>query len=80
MNMLKYISADDEIRVIPDLRQRAINDKNSETTVAREESKAEGATEKAIKTILFMLSDEIPVNTINIPASVEEIQELQASR
>ena len=42
METLKYISSDDEIRAISDLRQRTINDKNSELTVAREEGLAEG--------------------------------------
>jgi predicted transposase/invertase (TIGR01784 family) len=42
MEALKYISADDEVRAIADLRQKTINDYNSEMTVAREEGKEEG--------------------------------------
>jgi predicted transposase/invertase (TIGR01784 family) len=45
METLKYISADDEIRAISDLRQKTINDRNSEMTVAREEGLAEGREE-----------------------------------
>ncbi|MDR2463992.1 MAG: hypothetical protein LBD36_00005, partial [Holosporales bacterium] len=42
MEALKYISADDEVRAIADLRQKTINDFNSEMTVAREEGLEEG--------------------------------------
>jgi predicted transposase/invertase (TIGR01784 family) len=45
METLKYISADPETRAIADLRQKTINDYNSEKTVAREEGKAEGKAE-----------------------------------
>jgi predicted transposase/invertase (TIGR01784 family) len=45
METLKYISADPEIRALYDLRQKTINDHNSEVTVAREEGKAEGREE-----------------------------------
>ena len=45
MDTLKYISADDEMRAISDLRQITINDHNSEITVAREEGKSEGRAE-----------------------------------
>lgn len=45
MDTLKYISADDQIRSIADLRQKTINDYNSELTVAKEEGKAEGKAE-----------------------------------
>jgi predicted transposase/invertase (TIGR01784 family) len=45
METLKYISADPETRAIADLRQKTINDRNSEMTVAREEGKAEGIEE-----------------------------------
>jgi flagellar biosynthesis/type III secretory pathway protein FliH len=42
METLKYISADDDVRAIADLRQKTINDYNSEMTVAREEGLEEG--------------------------------------
>ncbi|MDR1551545.1 MAG: Rpn family recombination-promoting nuclease/putative transposase [Holosporaceae bacterium] len=42
METLKYISADDEIRTLADLRQKTINDRNSEMTVAREAGREEG--------------------------------------
>jgi predicted transposase/invertase (TIGR01784 family) len=42
METLKYISADPETRAIADLRQKTINDHNSEITVAREEGIAIG--------------------------------------
>ncbi|MDR2780963.1 MAG: Rpn family recombination-promoting nuclease/putative transposase, partial [Holosporaceae bacterium] len=45
METLKYISADDEARAIANLRQKTINDHNSELTVAREESREEGREE-----------------------------------
>ena len=42
MDTLKYISSDDEVREIADLREKTLSDKNSEMTVAREEGLAEG--------------------------------------
>lgn len=39
METLKYISTDPETRAIADLRQKTINDKNSEITVARDEER-----------------------------------------
>lgn len=48
MDTLKYISADDEIREIADLREKTQSDKNSELTVAREEGIEEGI-EKGIE-------------------------------
>jgi hypothetical protein len=42
MDTLMYISSDDEVRAMADLRQKTINDYNSEMTVAREEGLAEG--------------------------------------
>ncbi|MDR0753522.1 MAG: Rpn family recombination-promoting nuclease/putative transposase [Holosporaceae bacterium] len=42
METLKYISADDDVRAIADLRQRTISDHNSELTIAREEGREEG--------------------------------------
>ena len=42
MDTLKYMSADDDAWAIADLRQRTINDKNSEITVARNEGVIEG--------------------------------------
>jgi predicted transposase/invertase (TIGR01784 family) len=49
METLKYISADPETRAIADLRQKTINDHNSEITVAREEGKAEERRTLALK-------------------------------
>ncbi|MDR2067709.1 MAG: Rpn family recombination-promoting nuclease/putative transposase [Holosporaceae bacterium] len=45
METLKSISADPETRALADIRQKTINDHNSEITVAREEAKAEGKAE-----------------------------------
>ena len=42
MDTLKYISSDDEVRAIADLRERTLSDKNSELTVAREQGLEEG--------------------------------------
>jgi predicted transposase/invertase (TIGR01784 family) len=74
METLKYISADPETRAIADLRQKTINDRNSEITVAREEGKAEGKRETA----LTMLKDGMLTCTISkyTGLSVEEIESL----
>jgi predicted transposase/invertase (TIGR01784 family) len=45
METLKYISADDEVRAMADLRRRTINDRNSELTVAKQMGKEEGLAE-----------------------------------
>jgi hypothetical protein len=45
METLKYISSDDETRAIANLRQKTINDHNSEITVAKEEGREEGREE-----------------------------------
>jgi predicted transposase/invertase (TIGR01784 family) len=81
MDTLKYISTDDEVRSIADLRQRTINDKNSELSVAKnegieigekrgirkgkKEGKKEGITIKARETAMAMLKDGISIETIN---------------
>jgi predicted transposase/invertase (TIGR01784 family) len=49
METLKYISADDEVRAIADLRRRTINDRNSELTVAKQMGKEEGLAEGEAK-------------------------------
>ncbi|MDR1208603.1 MAG: Rpn family recombination-promoting nuclease/putative transposase [Holosporales bacterium] len=49
MDTLMYISADKEVRAMADLRQKTINDYNSEMTVAREDGKAEGLAEGEAK-------------------------------
>jgi predicted transposase/invertase (TIGR01784 family) len=45
MDTLKYISADEEVRAIADLRMKTLNDRNSEMTVAKEEGRMEGRQE-----------------------------------
>ena len=80
MDTLKYISADDDVRAMVDLRQRNINDRNSEETIAIEKAKAkamergeaagvkkgkaEGLAEKARETAMKMLADGMPVEII----------------
>jgi flagellar biosynthesis/type III secretory pathway protein FliH len=76
METLKYISADDEIRAMADLRQKTINDRNSELTVAKEEGiaigkaegKEEGITEgeqkKAMEMALGLLRAGVDINII----------------
>ena len=82
MDTLKYISADDEIRAISDLRQKTINDYNSELTVAKqeglEEGKAEGIIEGKRETALSMLLDGLSPETISkyTGLSVEDITSL----
>jgi predicted transposase/invertase (TIGR01784 family) len=49
MDRLKYISADKEIRANADSRLRALNDRNSELTVAKKEGKEEGRIEGKIE-------------------------------
>ena len=95
MDTLKYISADDEIRAIADLR--TINDKNSEITTAKEEGitegitigeakgkaegKAEGAMEKAKEAAVKMLAENLSLEIVAkcTGLSVEEIRKLQAN-
>jgi predicted transposase/invertase (TIGR01784 family) len=83
MDTLKYISADDEIRAISDLRQRTINDHNSEITVAREEGREEGISigeEKGkIEMAKNLLSAGIDIETI-AKVSGLSIDEIKASQ
>jgi predicted transposase/invertase (TIGR01784 family) len=90
METLKYISADDEARAIANLRQKTINDHNSELTVAKEEGREEGIAigeergelKKAKGTALSMLSDGLSVETINkyTGLSAQEIEALRNTR
>lgn len=79
MDTLKYISADDEMRAISDLRQKNINDYNSELTVAKKEARDEGLAEGKRDTALSMLADGLPIETIKkyTGLSVEDIASLQ---
>ncbi|MDR2781080.1 MAG: hypothetical protein LBB21_01295, partial [Holosporaceae bacterium] len=64
---------DPEIRALYDLRQKTINDHNSEITVAREEGKAEGITigeergelKGKRETARAMLSEGIATSIVN---------------
>jgi predicted transposase/invertase (TIGR01784 family) len=87
MDTLKYISADDDVRAIADLRQKTISDYNSGLTVAREEGIEEGMAIGEAKGIAFgieqtaiaMLANGIPPETVskctNLP--IEKVQLLQ---
>jgi predicted transposase/invertase (TIGR01784 family) len=75
METLKYISADPETRAISDLRQKTINDHNSELTVAREEGKAEGIAEGEARGELKK-AREMALNAITMGLSVAQIMKL----
>jgi predicted transposase/invertase (TIGR01784 family) len=87
METLKYISADPETRAIADLRQKTINDRNSEMTVAREEGrvegeargKAEGKAEEKKETACKMLKKGIDLEDISefTGLSIDEIKKLK---
>ena len=65
MDTLKYMSADDDARAIADLRQRTINDKNSEITVARNEGLVEGELKKARESAVNLLSIGLGIKQIS---------------
>ena len=82
MERLKYLSADDKIRAIADLRQRDLNDRISERNAAkaedREEERAKADAEKresARKTLVDGLSIEMVSNYSGL--SIEEINEIK---
>jgi predicted transposase/invertase (TIGR01784 family) len=87
METLKYISADDEVRAIADLRQKTINDYNSEMTVAREkgyeegleEVRKEGRQKEKIEIARSLLAKGISSETVKqcTQLSIEEIKLLQ---
>jgi predicted transposase/invertase (TIGR01784 family) len=83
METLKYISADPETRAIADLRQKTINDRNSEMTVAVEEAEARGEArgelKKALALALKMLKKGSSIEDIAdlTELSVEEIESLK---
>jgi predicted transposase/invertase (TIGR01784 family) len=87
METLKYISADDEIRALADLRQKTINDHNSEITVAREEGIAigeergevKGRMEEKREMARSLLRNNVDINIIanSSGLSVAEIQSLK---
>lgn len=64
MNKLQYISSDREVRELADLRQRTINDRNSELTVKKEEGRIEGREEEKRDVAIKMLSDGLSIATI----------------
>jgi hypothetical protein len=71
METLKYISADPETRAIADLRQKTINDRNSEMTVAVEEAEARGEAGGELKK-----AGETALNAINMGLTTEQIVKL----
>jgi predicted transposase/invertase (TIGR01784 family) len=79
MDRLKYISADKEVRANADLRLRAINDRNSELTVATNQGRAEGALAKAKESAERMLQKNISLEDISeiTGLSIEEIKLLK---
>jgi predicted transposase YdaD len=74
METLKYISADDETRAIANLRQKTINDHNSEMTVAREEEKTK------IARNLLSIGLEMEKIAAATSLSIEEIETLKSTR
>jgi predicted transposase/invertase (TIGR01784 family) len=79
METLKYISADDEIRYISDLRQKTINDRNSEMTIAREEGREEGELKAKRETALKMMKKNIDLVDISefTGLTIEELKKLR---
>jgi predicted transposase/invertase (TIGR01784 family) len=86
METLKYISADPETRAIADLRQKTINDRNSEMTVAVEAAKEEGIAigeergrEEKRKMVVGLLRSAVDVNIIARTSglSIEEVESLK---
>jgi predicted transposase/invertase (TIGR01784 family) len=79
METLKYISGDDEERAIANLRQKTINDHNSEITVAEErgEERGEkrGRLETALNAVAMGLSTEQIAKLTSL--SIEEIEALE---
>jgi predicted transposase/invertase (TIGR01784 family) len=76
METLKYISADPETRALADLRQKTINDHNSELTIAREEGRMEEKRETALNAIAIGLSTEQIAKLTGL--SIEEIESLKS--
>ncbi|MDR1208373.1 MAG: Rpn family recombination-promoting nuclease/putative transposase [Holosporales bacterium] len=90
MNTLVYISADKDARALADLRQRTINDYNSQITVAREkgiaigqakglaEGKVKGKAEGKRETAIALLAEGLNVDAISrcTGLSIEEVNVL----
>ena len=70
MDRLKYISADDYVRAIADLRQRDENNRISEKTVAEEKGKAEGLAEGENKKAV-----EVAKNLLKMGLNIEQVSE-----
>ncbi|MDR1207828.1 MAG: Rpn family recombination-promoting nuclease/putative transposase [Holosporales bacterium] len=79
MDRLKYISADKEVRANADSRLRAINDRNSELTVATKKGREEGAIAKARESAIRMLKKNVSLEDISdfTGLSIEEVQLLK---
>jgi len=75
MDRLKYLSANDEIRAIADLRQRDWNDRISERNAAKDEGADDKAREVAIKMISDGLTSELISKYSGL--SIEEINEIR---
>ena len=75
MDRLKYISADDEIRAIADLRRKDQNNRISEKTVAREEGENKKAIEVAKNMLVDGMSVELVVKYSGL--SIEEVKRLR---
>jgi predicted transposase/invertase (TIGR01784 family) len=86
MERLRYISADKEVRANADSRLRALNDRNSELTVATEKGiaigeergKAEGIAIGKEETAMRMLENNVSLGDISkyTGLSIEEIESL----
>ena len=82
MERLKYLSADDKIRAIADLRQRDLNDRISERNAAkaegREEERAKADAEKR-ESARKMLVDGLSIEMVSryFGLSIEEINEIK---
>lgn len=74
MNRLKYMSADREVREIADLRQRSLNDRNSELTVAFEEGEEKGKQEEKRENAINLLAAGVDKNIIMTSLKLTEEQ------
>jgi predicted transposase/invertase (TIGR01784 family) len=75
MDTLKYMSADEKIRAAADLRQRTLNDYNSEITVAEERGELKKAREMALGLLQADVAVDIIAQTSGL--SVDEIKSLK---
>lgn len=77
MDRLKYLSADDDIRAIADLRQRDWNDRISERNAVREEERAKADAEKRESAVKLFKGLSVEQVAEALSLSIEEINEIK---